>query len=122
MRLITPVAYAGLLAVSIYAALAQSSPIQLASTTTDVDQPVVTSSLAPQFDNAKPEVKPAVRVGRRESCRQTVAAKHLKRRDARDQLQLCVAQARVECLQQAIDQKVRGASQRRLYVKACVAS
>jgi hypothetical protein len=122
VRLITPVAYAGLLALSIYAALAQSSPVQLASAIIDEDPTPATSSLASQSDVTKPAVKPAVRVGRREMCRQSVSAKHLKRREARDQLQLCVAQARVECLQQAIDSKVRGASQRRLYVKACVAS
>ena len=122
MRLITPVAYAGLLALSIYAALAQSSPVQLASANVEEDPAPTTSSLASRSDVTKPPVKPAVRIGRREMCRQSVAAKRLKRRDARDQLQLCVAQARVECLQQAIDARVRGVSQRRLYVKACVAS
>jgi hypothetical protein len=36
-------------------------------------------------------------------------------------MQLCVARARVDCLQQAIDQKLRGAA-RRVYVKSCVAA
>jgi hypothetical protein len=125
MRFITPVVYAGLLAASIYAALAQSSPIQLATAAIDdVETVVPTPSLAEKSDVTKPPIvkKPEVKVGRREACREQVAAKHLKRREARDQLQLCVAQARVECLRQAIDAKVRGISQRKLYVKACVAS
>jgi hypothetical protein len=50
-----------------------------------------------------------------------VTAKHLSRHQARDHMQLCVAQARVECLKQAIDQKLRG-SARRVYVKSCVAA
>ncbi|MBY0382422.1 MAG: hypothetical protein K2W78_10940 [Xanthobacteraceae bacterium] len=124
MRFITPVVYAGLLAASIYTALAQSSPVQLASATTDEVQTEVAAppSLAEQSAVIKPPARHAVRVGRREVCRQQVAAKHLKRREARDQVQICVAQARVECLRQAIDARVRGITQRRLYVKACVAS
>jgi hypothetical protein len=62
-----------------------------------------------------------VRVGKRETCRQSVSAKHLNKSQARDQMQLCVARARVDCLQQAIDQKLRGAA-RRVYVKSCVAA
>jgi len=125
MRFITPVVYAGLLAASIYTALAQSSPIQLASATTDdVEVVAVPPSLAEKSEVTKPEIKkkPDVKLGRREACREQVASRHLKRREARDQLQICVAQARVECLRQAIDSKVRGITQRKLYVKGCIAS
>lgn len=128
MRFITPVVYAGLLAASIYTALAQSSPVQLASATTDnVETAAPIPSIVEKSNESKliePEIrkKPAARLGRREVCREQISAKHLKRREARDQLQICVAQARVECLRQAIDAKVRSVAQRRLYVKGCIAS
>lgn len=120
MRFITPVIYAALFATAIYAAIAQTGPLPAVSeTTASINQTKL--AYAVPTDGARPAPKSAVRLGKRETCRQTVAAKHLKHRDARDQLQLCVAQARVDCLKQAIDQKMRGA-QRRVYVKACVAA
>lgn len=120
MRFITPVIYAALFATAIYAAIAQTGPLPAVSETT---ASVNTTKLAYAVptDGTRVASKPAVRVGKREACRQMVAGKHLKHRDARDQMQLCVAQARVDCLKQAIDQKMRGA-QRRVYVKACVAT
>jgi len=39
--------------------------------------------------------------------------------DKRDQMQLCMAQARVDCLKQAIDQKLVG-ERRKNFVKSCV--
>lgn len=118
MRYLTPVLYAGALAASIYAAIAQTSPLP------PLPQAVVAPAGQTKLAYASPtEATPtkAVRVGKRELCRQKVAAKHLRRHAARDQLQLCVAKARVECLEQAIKQKVRG-SLRKTYVKSCVAA
>ncbi|MCP3463862.1 hypothetical protein [Bradyrhizobium sp. CCGUVB23] len=43
----------------------------------------------------------------------------LKGQDKRDQMQLCMAQARLDCLKQAIDQKVVG-EPRKDFVKSCV--
>ena len=43
----------------------------------------------------------------------------LKGQDKRDQLQLCMAQARVDCLKQAIDQKIVGEN-RKSFIKTCV--
>lgn len=121
MRIITPVVYAGLLAVSIYAALAQTSPIQYTAPAAPEAQPPTKLAYAVPSDGAQKSVKPAMRVSKREACRQKIAGKHLKQRDARDKMQLCVAEARVECLKQAIDRHVHR-SQRRLFVRSCVAS
>ncbi len=108
MRYVIPAIYACVFAVAIYFAIAQS-PL-----------PVAVASVPQDARAALTQVTPE-KVGKRETCRQTVAAKGLKRQEARDQLQLCVARARVECLQQAIDQKVRSTA-RRLFVKSCIAA
>jgi hypothetical protein len=46
------------------------------------------------------------------------ATQSLKGQDKRDQMQLCMAQARLDCLKQAIDQKIVG-PQRKDFVKSC---
>lgn len=115
MRIITPAIYAALLGGAIYIAIAQNPlPNAVASV-----QPEGTRITYAVPSDGKPQ--PVSRIGKRETCRQVVTAKHLGRHQARDQMQLCVAQARVECLKQAIDQKLRGAA-RRVYVKSCVAA
>lgn len=120
MRIITPVVYAGLLAVSIYAALAQTSPIQYTPPAPDAQAPTILAYASPN-DGTHKAAKSAVRVSKRDACRQMISAKHLKHREARDRMQLCVAEARVECLRQAIDRHVHP-SQRRLFVRSCIAS
>lgn len=108
MRFIIPAIYASVFAVAIYFAIAQSPlPQAVASAPLDTYAALTEATGA--------------RVGKRETCRQGVAAKGLRRQEARDQLQLCVAKARVDCLQLAIDQKLRSAA-RRAYVKSCVAA
>lgn len=119
MRIITPVIYAVLFGTAIYAAIAQTS-LPFTSASADPTAPTVLAYAAPEGDSSQGPAK-AVRVGKRETCRQSVSAKRLGRREARDQLQLCVAQARVECLQQAIEQKIRAGTQRRVFVKGCLA-
>lgn len=47
------------------------------------------------------------------------STQNLKGQEKRDQMQLCMAQARVDCLKQAIDQKVVGAA-RKSAIKTCV--
>lgn len=44
---------------------------------------------------------------------------NLKGQDKRDQLQLCLAQARLDCLKQAIDQKIVGEA-RKNFIKSCL--
>jgi anti-sigma28 factor (negative regulator of flagellin synthesis) len=120
MRIITPVIYAGLLGVSIYAALAQTSPIQYTPPAAEAQAPTKLAYATPD-DGTQKAAKSATRLSKREVCRQKISAKHLKHREARDKMQLCVAEARVECLKQAIDRHVHH-SQRRLFVRSCVAS
>ena len=119
MRILTPVIYAALFGTAIYAAIAQTS-LPFTSASADPTAPTVLAYAEPNSDTPDGPAKP-VRVGKRETCRQSVGAKRLGRREARDQLQLCVAQARVECLQQAIEQKIRIGTQRRVFVKGCLA-
>ena len=47
------------------------------------------------------------------------ASQGLKGQEQRDQIQLCVAQARIDCLKQAIEQKIVG-RERKEFVKNCV--
>lgn len=56
---------------------------------------------------------------KRVTCLATTAS--LKGQDKRDQLQLCLAQARLDCLKQAIDQKIVGEA-RKSFIKTCVGS
>jgi len=115
MRLITPAIYAALLGGAIYIAVAQTPlPNAVASAPPDgakLAYAVPTDSKAP----------PVTRIGKRDACKQSITAKHLGKHQVRDQMQLCVAKARLDCLQQAIDQKLRG-SARRVYVKSCVSA
>lgn len=121
MRIITPAIYAVLLGAAIYGAISQN-PLPNAIASAPPEGVSTTFAYTVPTDSKAP---PVTRVGKRESCRQSVAAKHLSKHTGkhqmRDQMQLCVAQARVECLKQAIDQKLRGAA-RRVYVKSCVAA
>ncbi|WP_314960013.1 hypothetical protein [Bradyrhizobium cosmicum] len=60
-----------------------------------------------------------VPAAKRVTCLATTA--NLKGQDKRDQMQLCMAQARVDCLKQAIDQKIVGEA-RKSFIKSCVGS
>jgi len=55
-------------------------------------------------------------MGKRLSCETT--AQSMSGQDRRDQMQLCMEQARLDCLKQAIDQKIVG-PQRRDFVRDC---
>ena len=54
--------------------------------------------------------------GKRFACQ--AAAQGMTGQEQRDQMQLCMAQARLDCLKQAIDQKIVG-PQRRDFVRDC---
>ena len=75
--------------------------------------PVFAQTAAP---SAAPGTVP-VPAAKRVTCLATTAS--LKGQDKRDQMQLCMAQARVDCLKQAIDQKVVG-EPRKTFIKTCV--
>jgi hypothetical protein len=55
--------------------------------------------------------------GKRADC--LVAAQGKKGQDRQDEMQLCLAQGHVDCLKQAIDQKVVG-PQRKDFIKNCM--
>jgi hypothetical protein len=55
--------------------------------------------------------------GKRSACQ--TAAQGMKGQERQDQMQLCMAQAHLDCLKQAIDQKIVGA-QRRDFMKTCM--
>lgn len=73
---------------------------------------------AQTMPSAAPSAVP-VPATKRVTCLATT--QNLKGQDRRDQLQLCMAQARVDCLKQAIDQKIVGEA-RKDFVKTCAGS
>jgi len=77
---------------------------------------IVAPVLAQTTPSATPTTVP-VPAAKRVTCLASTAS--LKGQDKRDQMQLCMAQARVDCLKQAIDQKVVG-EPRKNFIKTCV--
>jgi curli biogenesis system outer membrane secretion channel CsgG len=65
---------------------------------------------------AVPAATVPVPMTKRFACQ--TAAQGIKGQDRRDQMQLCMAQARMDCLKQAIDQKIVG-PKRMDFIKAC---
>lgn len=57
-----------------------------------------------------------VALGKRMACK--AASQAMQGQERRDQMQLCMMQAHLDCLKQAIDQKIVGL-QRREFVKSC---
>ena len=84
-------------------ALAQSDTASPAATPTPV--PTSTSAAAVPVSS-----------GKRYACK--AASQALKGQEQRDQMQLCMMQARLDCLKQAIDQKIVG-PQRRDFIDTC---
>jgi hypothetical protein len=82
------------------AALAQTAPALAAA----VAAPVNPTATVP------------VVLGKRMACR--AASRALQGQDKKDQMQLCVEQARLDCLKQAIEQKIVG-PQRKDFVQSC---
>ena len=66
---------------------------------------------------AAPTATVPVPATKRVTCLATT--QNLNGQDKRDQMQLCMAQARLDCLKQAIDQKVVGEPRKNL-IKTCV--
>jgi hypothetical protein len=66
---------------------------------------------------ANPSTGAATGGGKRAECQ--MAAQGKKGQDRQDEMQLCMAQGHVDCLKQAIDQKVVG-PQRRDFIKNCM--
>src|SRR3984893_8016294 len=63
-----------------------------------------------------PAAAEPVASGKRFACQ--TASQGVRGQEQRDQIQLCMAQAHLDCLKQAIDQKIVG-PQRKDFVKSC---
>jgi curli biogenesis system outer membrane secretion channel CsgG len=73
------------------------------------------AAVAPAPANTAAPAEP-VPSGKRFACQ--TAAQGFKGQERQDQMQLCIAQAHIDCLKQAIDQKIVG-PQRRDFVRSC---
>jgi hypothetical protein len=67
--------------------------------------------------SSNPAAAVPVPSGKRFACQTASGA--LRGQERRDQMQLCLVQAQLDCLKQAIDQKIVG-PQRKEFVKSCV--
>jgi hypothetical protein len=65
---------------------------------------------------ANPAAAVPVKLGKRMACRS--ASQAMQGQDKRDQIQLCMAQVHLDCLKQAIEQKIVG-PQRLDFMKSC---
>jgi hypothetical protein len=74
---------------------------------------------APSATNPTPNAgaAPSAASGKRSACQ--TSAQGMKGQERQDQMQLCMAQAHLDCLKQAIDQKVVG-PQRKDFIKGCM--
>ncbi len=114
---------AGSLIVTIEALAQSAAPSASPSPTSPFStSPSSPSSSAPPDSSSTPVVQtvtaPAAPVNpsKRFACR--AAAQKYMGQDRADQMQLCMAQAHLDCLKQAIDQKITG-PQRKDFVKSC---
>jgi hypothetical protein len=86
------------------------------STSTPQATPTPAPAAAPAA-TANPSGGVATGGGKRAECLASVQSK--KGQDRQDGMQLCMAQGHVDCLKQAIDQKVNG-PQRKDFIKNCM--
>ncbi|MDE5464250.1 hypothetical protein [Bradyrhizobium sp. CSS354] len=87
--------------------------IVVASVACLIAAPVLAQTTSPAASSATVPVPATKRV----TC--LSSTQNLKGQDKRDQMQLCMAQARLDCLKQAIDQKIVGEI-RKSFIKTCV--
>ena len=100
------------------AAFAQSTAPQATPTAPEGTQRPAPSVAPSPATAAAPAASPSAGAGgKRAECLSAVQGK--KGQDRQDQLQLCMAQGHVDCLKQAIDQKVVG-PQRKEFIKNCM--
>jgi hypothetical protein len=94
--------------------------VSLTSAISVFAQSTPTTALAPTTPPAVPANPAAaqpVPTSKKFACQ--TASQGMKGQERQDMMQLCIAQARLDCLKQAIDQKIVG-PQRRDFVKSCV--
>jgi hypothetical protein len=100
---------------AIVAALAMSIVAASAAVSQSVIPPLSNPSGATVSVNQAAPV-PVV-PSKRMAC--VTAARALKGQEHQDQMQLCMAQAHLDCLKQAIDQKITG-DERKEFVRTCI--
>jgi len=101
---------------SLVAATALSLASAAFAQSSGTSAPAAPSSSAPAAQ-ATPAPADAAAAGKRSGCQ--AAAQGVKGQDRQDQMQLCIAQAHLDCIKQAIDQKIVG-PQRRDFMKGCM--
>jgi len=81
-------------------------------------------TVAPVYCQTPPaasgKAAPAAADTKRADCRAAALSLRGDKQDKVDQYQLCMAQARTDCLKEAIGKKVVDREQRRDYVKKCI--
>jgi hypothetical protein len=87
-----------------------------AQSTTPAATPTPATTSTPAVP-VNPAAAVPVPTGKRFACQ--AASQAFNGQERQDQMQLCMAQARLDCLKQAIDQKIVG-PQRKDFVKSCV--
>jgi hypothetical protein len=102
MRFLCATTVAGL-SVVLGAAFAQSTPQPAPAPTVTAPAPA----------------NPAVPMANSKQLACRTASQTMRGQEAKDQMQLCMAQAHLDCLRQAIDQRIVG-PQRKEFVKSCV--
>jgi hypothetical protein len=112
----------------LFGAAVVTASLILAATVFAQSTPDSPKADSPKADSTKPDSAAAAPVaanpgaavplpmGKRLACQ--TASQAMNGQDRRDQMQLCMEQARLDCLKQAIDQKIVG-PQRRDFVRNC---
>jgi curli biogenesis system outer membrane secretion channel CsgG len=98
----------------IVAAIALASALSALAQSAPTTAPAVP---APTAAPVNPAAAEPVATSKKFACQ--TASQGRKGQERQDMMQLCIAQARLDCLKQAIDQKIVG-PQRRDFVKRCV--
>jgi hypothetical protein len=98
------------------ASLTLAATVFAQSSDSGKSDPTKADSAAPAPVATNPGAAVPLPMGKRLSCETT--AQSMSGQDRKDQMQLCMGQARLDCLKQAIDQKIVG-RQRRDFVRDC---
>jgi hypothetical protein len=101
----------------IVAAIALASAVSALAQSAPTTAPAVPAPTAAPAASVNPAAAEPVATSKKFACQ--TASQGKKGQERQDVMQLCMAQARLDCLKQAIDQKVVG-PQRRDFVKRCV--
>jgi hypothetical protein len=117
MRLLSATIVAGISLTFATTVFAQST----LQPTPDTSAPAASAPVAAAPANTAPApanaAAPPAANSKRFACQ--TASQTMRGQEERDQMQLCMAQARFDCLKQAIDQRIVG-PQRKEFVKSCV--